>query len=100
MSGRKFFGRPSSTKAPTKQSKLSFSSKPSAKDEPPSSSSTKQNEDIEMHDEGGSDTEIKPKAEKEEDVDMKENVKPGKGMLNSHSGYTSLRLILILILLE
>lgn len=36
------------------------------------------NEDVEMKDED-SDVEVKPKIKKQEDVDSKENVKPGGG---------------------
>jgi len=73
----KFFGKPNGTNAPAKQSKLSFSTKPSSAT--PSSSAAKENEDAEMKDED-SDTEVKPipkkETKKEEAVDSKENVKP------------------------
>ena len=77
----KFFGKPNGTNAPAKQSKLSFSTKPSSAT--PSSSAAKENEDAEMKDED-SDTEVKPipkkETKKEEAVDSKENVKPAIGI--------------------
>jgi DNA ligase-1 len=72
----KFFGKPNGTNAPPKQSKLSFATK-SANNGTPSSSSAKENEDE------NSDTEVKPEVKKEEAVDAKENLKPGKGTLSS-----------------
>ena len=76
---RKFFGQPNGTKAPAKQSKLSFSSKSVAKNEAPNPSSAKENENVEMKEEE-SDTEVKPKIETKVDVERKENAKLGKGM--------------------
>jgi len=75
---RKFFGQPNGTKAPAKQAKLSFSSKSAAKNETPSSSTAKENEDIEMKEEE-LDAEVKPRAELKEYNDSKENAQPGKG---------------------
>lgn len=77
---RKFFGKPNGTQAPAKQSKLSFSSKAVSTTPSSSSSTAKENGDTKMKDEE-SGTEVKPKIKKEEAVDAKENVKPGKGML-------------------
>jgi DNA ligase-1 len=77
----KFFGKPNGTNAPPKQSKLSFATK-STNNGTPSSSSAKENEDADMEDEN-SDAEVKPKVKKEEAVDTKENLKPGKGTLSS-----------------
>ena len=77
----KFFGKPNGTNAPPKQSKLSFATK-STSNGTPSSSATKENENVNIED-GASDTEVKPKAEKEEAVDTKENVKLPKGALSS-----------------
>jgi DNA ligase-1 len=71
----KFFGNPSGSKAPPKQSKLSFSSK-STSNGAPSSSASKENEDVDMN--GPAKTEATPKVE-EDAVDAKENVKPGTG---------------------
>lgn len=76
----KFFGKPNGTNGPAKQSKLSFSTKPSSPT--PSSGAAKENEDTEMKDED-SDTEVKPitkkEPKKEDAVDSKENVKPAIG---------------------
>ncbi|TVY32749.1 DNA ligase [Lachnellula subtilissima] len=71
----KFFKAPNgdAPKPTPKQSKLSFSSKSNGT---PSSSASVANEDVDMKDED-SDTKVKPKVKKEEDVDSKENVKPG-----------------------
>jgi len=74
-----FFGQPSSTKAPPKQSKLSFSSKSSRGNGAPSSSAAKENEDIE--DEGSS-AEIQPVA-RNEYVDANKNVNSGRSMLHN-----------------
>ena len=74
----KFFGQPNGTKPPAKQSRLAFSSKATAKDDPPSSGSSKENEDVEMKDDE-SEMEMKPKVEKEECVDTKEDAKREKG---------------------
>jgi DNA ligase 1 len=71
----KFFGQPNGTKAPAKQSKLSFSTKPSAKNEPPSSSSTKEDEDVEMDDED-SEAEVKPTVEKGDGITRKRSRTP------------------------
>lgn len=74
----KFFGQPNGTKPPAKQSKLSFSSKPSVT-HPPSSASSKENEDVDMKDEDP-EVEVKPKVEKKEDVDTKVEAQSKKGM--------------------
>jgi DNA ligase-1 len=71
----KFFGKPNGSKAPPKQSKLSFSSK-STSNGAPSSSASKENEDVDM--EENVKVELAPKIE-EAGVDAKENVKPGFG---------------------
>ncbi|KAI9047918.1 hypothetical protein LZ554_007720 [Drepanopeziza brunnea f. sp. 'monogermtubi'] len=75
----KFFGNPNGTKAPSKQSKLTFGSK--ATSTTPSSSLVKENEDTDMKDED-EELEAKPKVKKEvkkkEVADIKENVKPEK----------------------
>jgi DNA ligase 1 len=71
----KFFGNPNGSKAPPKQSKLSFSSK-STSNGAPSSSASKENEDVDMEENGKA--EVAPKVEDAE-VDAKENVKPGSG---------------------
>jgi DNA ligase-1 len=81
---RKFFGQPNGTKPPAKQSKLAFSSKSSTNKEPSSSNSTKENEDVEMKDDG-LDTEVKPKGEKEE-ADSEEIINFGKCILTSSAG--------------
>jgi hypothetical protein len=75
---RKFFGQPNGTKPPAKQSKLAFSSKSMTKKDPPSSVSSKENDDVEMKDEQ-SEPELKPKVEKKEDVDTEEDARPDKG---------------------
>jgi DNA ligase-1 len=75
---RKFFGNPNGTKAPAKQSKLSFSSK-SGNAAAPKAEVEEDAKDAEMKDDD-SDKEVKSKVKKEEAVDSKENVKPGKGM--------------------
>jgi len=74
---RKFFGNPNGTKAPAKQSKLSFSSKSANAAAP--KAEVEDSKDAEMNDDD-SDKEVKPKFKKEEAVESKENVKPGKGM--------------------
>jgi DNA ligase-1 len=71
----KFFGNPNGAKAPPKQSKHSFSSK-STSNGAPSSSASKENEDVDMDETVK--TEATPKVE-EGAVDAKENVKPGTG---------------------
>ena len=78
-SDRKFFGKPNGTNPPAKQSKLSFSTKSAAEKDPPSSGSSKENEDVEMKDEE-SEADVKPKVERKDEVDTKENVKTEKGM--------------------
>jgi len=76
----KFFGKPNSTNPPAKQSKLSFSTKPSPKDKIPSSNSTKENTDAEMKDQD-SNEDVKPVVKKMEGVEIKEDVKSEKGNL-------------------
>jgi DNA ligase-1 len=89
-SNSKFFGQPNGTKAPAKQSKLAFSSKSSPKAEIPSSGSAKENEDVDME-EDGSDVEVNPKVEngnaekikpkvEETEESGKEKVKNGEGL--------------------
>jgi DNA ligase-1 len=90
----KFFSKPNGTKAPSKQSKLSFSSKASTSNGTPSSSSTKENEDdaVDMKDDG-LDAEVTPEVKKEAAVDSKDNMKPGKGTL--HNFLSGCTLVLI-----
>lgn len=71
----KFFGQPNGTKAPPKQSKLSFSTKASSKNDPSSSNSAKENEDIDMAGEE-SDIEAKPVIEKSDGVTRKRSRTP------------------------
>ncbi|KAF4615541.1 hypothetical protein G7Y89_g15319 [Cudoniella acicularis] len=75
----KFFKAPngSTPKVPPKQSKLAFSSKSTTNNGAPSSSAAEKSEDVETK-EDLSDAEIKPKLKKEEAIESKENVKPGK----------------------
>ena len=76
-SSSKFFSQPNGTRAkpPAKQSTLSFSSKSGTINGTPCSSASKENEDVESKDEGF-DMEIKPYVKKEDDLEMKENLKP------------------------
>ena len=75
VSHSKFFGQPNGTKAAPKQSKLSFSTKASSKNDPPSSSSAKENEDLDMAEEE-SDIEVKPAVEKSDAVTRKRSRTP------------------------
>ena len=71
-SSRKFFGQPNGTKAPAKQSKLSFSTKATGKSEGLSLSSTKENDDSEIK-EDESEVELNPRLPKVEETEVPEN---------------------------
>ena len=74
----KFFGQPNGTKTPAKQSKLAFSSKSTTAKDPPSSISSKENEDLEMKS-AQSETDLKPMTDENEDIDTMGEVKFDKG---------------------
>ena len=73
----KFFSQPNGSRAPAQQSKLASSSKSIGTD-PPSSSSSKENEDADIKDEP-SEIEVISKVEKEGEVDINEDMKPESG---------------------
>jgi DNA ligase-1 len=72
----KFFGQPNGTKPPAKQSKLSFSTKPSTKNEPSSSNPAQKEEDEDVEMSGDSETEVKPAVEKADGVTRKRSRTP------------------------
>jgi hypothetical protein len=75
----KFFGKANGAKPPAKQSTLAFSTKSSGDNAPPSSGSSKENEDVEMMNEE-LEVEIKPKIDEETKAVKKENANPPTGM--------------------
>jgi hypothetical protein len=71
----KFFSNPNAPKAPAKQSKLSFSSKGTSNGTP-SSSASKENDDVDMEDAAEGEVTLRIK---DDAIAKKENVKPGTG---------------------